>query len=239
MSNISQEIGRNISLYRKKRGLSLQQLADAIYKSRATVSKYENGGIVIDIETLYQIARQLQVPVDHLLYKEPAPPLSEKYQFIPTFFQNLNRLYMYSFDGRRNRVGRGIFDILDQSEPRVYRVMFYLCFEDYDCYQICENSYSGYVKFFDILAQFDLYNQDSPIEHTMINIPTSFRDSDTLWGMFCSLSSRPFMPLSSRVLFSKKRLPENEELIKKLRISKEDVRLLKTYNGFAVMGGKL
>lgn len=36
------------------------QLADAIHKSRATICKYENGDISMDIETLYEISQVLQ-----------------------------------------------------------------------------------------------------------------------------------------------------------------------------------
>lgn len=43
MSQINQHIGARIRNYRKARGMTLQQLADKIHKSRASVSKYETG----------------------------------------------------------------------------------------------------------------------------------------------------------------------------------------------------
>ena len=43
--------------------MTLQDLADAIHKSRATVCKYENGDISVDIETLYEISQILQVSI--------------------------------------------------------------------------------------------------------------------------------------------------------------------------------
>lgn len=49
-----------IRKYRKAANLTLQQLADAIHKSRATICKYENGDISMDIETLYEISQVLQ-----------------------------------------------------------------------------------------------------------------------------------------------------------------------------------
>ncbi|WP_437438807.1 helix-turn-helix domain-containing protein, partial [Enterocloster citroniae] len=52
MNKISLHIGDRIRMYRKARGLTLQQLADMIHKSRASVSKYENGEITLDVETL-------------------------------------------------------------------------------------------------------------------------------------------------------------------------------------------
>ncbi|MBQ8426942.1 MAG: helix-turn-helix domain-containing protein, partial [Clostridia bacterium] len=49
MSEISKHTGSRIRNFRKTRGLTLQQLADLIHKSRASISKYENGEITIDI----------------------------------------------------------------------------------------------------------------------------------------------------------------------------------------------
>ena len=50
MSRINEHIGGRIRMYRKARELTLQQLADLIHKSRASVSKYENGEITLDVD---------------------------------------------------------------------------------------------------------------------------------------------------------------------------------------------
>ena len=51
MSEISSYVGAQVRRYRKACGMTIQQLADQIHKSRATVCKYENGEIVLDAET--------------------------------------------------------------------------------------------------------------------------------------------------------------------------------------------
>ncbi|MGE8018509.1 helix-turn-helix domain-containing protein [Peribacillus frigoritolerans] len=43
-----------IRAFRKGNGMSIQQLADTIYKRKGTVSKYETGDIAIDLVTLYK-----------------------------------------------------------------------------------------------------------------------------------------------------------------------------------------
>lgn len=53
MSKISIEIGTK---FRQSRKMTLDELAPAIHKSRATLSKYERGEISIDIDTLYELA---------------------------------------------------------------------------------------------------------------------------------------------------------------------------------------
>ena len=75
MNEINVYIGGQIRKYRKANGMTLQQLADVIHKSRATVCKYENGEISIDIATLYEISQALQVSFGQLAsYQPPLPP---------------------------------------------------------------------------------------------------------------------------------------------------------------------
>lgn len=75
MNEINIYIGGQIRKYRKANGMTLQQLADVIHKSRATVCKYENGEISIDIATLYEISQALQVSFGQLTsYQSPLPP---------------------------------------------------------------------------------------------------------------------------------------------------------------------
>lgn len=59
--NITREVGSRIRYARKSRGMSMDELAQAIYKTRSAISKYENGQISVDIATLYDIANALKV----------------------------------------------------------------------------------------------------------------------------------------------------------------------------------
>ena len=61
MSEFTCYVGEQIRRYRKAGNMTLQDLADAIHKSRATICKYENGEISVDVETLYEISQVLQV----------------------------------------------------------------------------------------------------------------------------------------------------------------------------------
>ena len=67
MKEISIHVGQRIRLYRKMKGLTIETFAGMIQKSKATVSKYENGDISIDIETLFVIAQALEVSVNQLV----------------------------------------------------------------------------------------------------------------------------------------------------------------------------
>ena len=106
MSNYTCYVGKQIRKYRKAGKMTLQDLADAIHKSRATICKYENGEIAVDIETLYEISQVLQVSISQLTTYLPettselisTPGRSRK----SPFFQ-AQRLYFYFYDGRYQR----------------------------------------------------------------------------------------------------------------------------------------
>ena len=69
--DIAQEIGVKIRHYRKKKGMTVEQLADAVCKSKSSISKYESGQIVMDILSLYDIACALDVKVTQLCTFRP------------------------------------------------------------------------------------------------------------------------------------------------------------------------
>ena len=52
MGEISREIGHRIRNFRKSRHMTLDELAMVVCKNKSTLSKYENGEIVLDIETI-------------------------------------------------------------------------------------------------------------------------------------------------------------------------------------------
>ena len=49
MGSFSYHVGQRIKKYRKSRGYTIEQFSAMINKSKATVSKYENGTITIDV----------------------------------------------------------------------------------------------------------------------------------------------------------------------------------------------
>lgn len=108
-------------------------------------------------------------------------------------------------------------------------------FSSYDHYQNCENTYWGYIEHYDAVTNIVLTNQDTPMEKASVQILASYLDSDTKWGLWNGFSSRPMMPIAMKMLFSKTPLKEDLSLIRQLKVSKEDIRLLKLYNMLSVI----
>ena len=68
------DIGKNIRTLRIRRGLTQDELAEALFVTRQTVSNYETGRSRPDVEMLLNIAQVLEADIHHLLY---GPPVEE------------------------------------------------------------------------------------------------------------------------------------------------------------------
>ncbi|KAF6563649.1 methyltransferase domain-containing protein [Paenibacillus sp. EKM202P] len=64
---MKEKLARNISIYRKERGLTQEELAKILGLSFQAVSKWENAYTMPDISLLPQLSRTLEVSIDKLL----------------------------------------------------------------------------------------------------------------------------------------------------------------------------
>lgn len=227
MNDINLYVGRQIHKYRRANGMTLQQLADAIHKSRATVCKYENGEISIDIETLYEISQALQVSFAQLASYQPpvpppAPPVAGSIQRSP-FFQ-ARRLYFYFYDGRYHRLKDGVIDVREQAEqPGTYMASFTLCsVSGNGCSS--ESYYTGDVVYSDMLIRFTFVNQLNPLEEDLLYIFNPLEMRDFTDGLLCGISSADLMPCAFRCLVTLNPQPLDESLRQRLLLSKQELR---------------
>ena len=235
MGEISCEIGKKIRTFRKSRNMTLEELARIVCKNKSTLSKYETGEIVLDIETIYEISRALNIHVEQLLYCTPERVPIRDQGAHPAFFSGLTQFYSYYYDGRYNRIVPGVFDVQTVGTDHRYKIMAYMDFTDFDGYQNCGTTYYGFMEHYDAISNLTLTNQNSPIERAYGQIMAAYTSSDVKWGLFTGLSSSPMMPVAIKMLFSRKRMPEDEKLLRMLKVTKEDVRLLRHYNMMTVL----
>ena len=199
MSAYSKQTGERIRMYRKMKSMTLQQLADRIHKSRASVSKYENGEIAMDIETLGEIARVLQVSPGQLLDVQEEQKLLQTppsaYSGMSPFFC-ARRLYFYFYDGRYQRLKNGLIDIREEEDaPGNYHAA--LSIRSSNSYgQSSDIYYTGRVVYSDMLIRFSFVNQYNSLEEDLLYIfnPLEFREASepcvmhglaSRWGVLC------------------------------------------------------
>ena len=227
MSQINQHIGARIRSCRKARGLTLQQLADLIHKSRASVSKYETGEITLDIETLYDISAALDVDLSQLTDYRPVKPQTQpaalSHSSQSPFFQ-ADRLYFYFYDGRYDRLKDGVINIRRRAESsRIHDATFSISSVT-STGRSTEELYTGTVVYSDMLIRFSFVNQYNTLEEDLLYIFNPLELRDFTEGLLCGISSADLMPCAFKCLVTLTPLEPTEELKQHLLITPKELR---------------
>lgn len=219
-------VGAQIRRYRKNRQMTLQQLADRIHKSRASVSKYETGEVTLDIVTLTEIARVLEVQPGQLVdlpsAGEEIPQIPSASSGISPFFQ-ARRLYFYYYDGRYRGLKDGIIDIRETKEAGDYEA------------DLCVSSvnpsgrsrklyYTGKVVYSDMLIRFSFVNRYNPLEEDLLYIFNPLELRDSTGGLLCGISSADLMPCAFKCLVTLRPQEQTEEFKKRLLITRRELQ---------------
>ena len=81
-------LGEVLRKQRKLKHLSLEYVGNMVYKTKATISKYEKGEIIPDFITVLELCNVLEIDISKL-----APSVAEIYTSILPF--NTDTLYLY------------------------------------------------------------------------------------------------------------------------------------------------
>lgn len=236
MNEINIHIGSRIRNYRRMKGMTLQQLADTIHKSRATVSKYETGEITIDIETLYDISSALEVDLNRITDYRPAKSkavTTVDFSGRSAFF-HAERLYFYFYDGRNNRLKDGIIDVhKDESIDGCFGASLSIRSVT-PAGRVSEVYYSGNVLYSDTLIRFSFENQYNKLEHDLLYIFNPLELRDFTEGLLCGISSADLRPCAFKCLVTLTPQQPSDELKQQLLISPKELRRWQKMNMFIV-----
>lgn len=227
MSEMSKHVGARIRMYRKEQGMTLQQLADSIHKSRASMSKYETGDITLDIETLHDISNALHVNMNQLTdyraeVQEIKAPAWNRTMESPFF--RADRLFFYFFDGRYNRLKDGIIDIYKHDDhPGNYEASLTIRAVT-PTGRSSKVYYTGKVMYSDMLIRFSFVNQCNILEEDLLYIFNPLEIRDYTEGLLCGISSADLMPCAFKCLVTLTPQKMTEEFKKQLLITKKELR---------------
>ena len=224
MNEYAAHVGAQIGRYRKACRMTLQQLADAIHKSRATLCKYERGEIAVDIQTLYEISQALQVSVAQLttmpLQTESAVSI---YGRKSPFFE-AKRLYFYFYDGRYRRMKDGVIDIAPNPEDGgLYAATLSICAVTPGG-RSSEIFYTGKVLYSDMLIRFSFVNQYNPLEEDLLYIFNPLEMRSFTDGLLCGISSADLMPCAFKCVITLSPQEITEEFRQHLLFTRKELR---------------
>ena len=229
MNDVNLYIGTRVRNYRKMKGLTLQQLADRIHKSRATVCKYETGEISVDVGTLYEISQALDIQLSQLTdyhphSEEEQPAVAVDYDGESPFFK-ADRLYFYFYDGRYERLKAGVIDVHKHSlnEDGSFEAVMSIR-STTPSGRSSEVYYNGNVLYSDMLIRFNFVNQYNKLEQDLLYIFNPLEVRDYTEGLLCGISSADLMPCAFKCLVALSPNEEYEELKGHLLFTNKELR---------------
>lgn len=229
MENINTYTGAKIRNYRKMKKMTLQNLADAIHKSRATVSKYENGDITIDLETLYEISVALDVEMNQLTDYHPYEPIEAPTEIMDysgeSPFFKADQLYFYFYDGRYGRLKEAIIHIHKNTmnEDGCYEASMSIR-SSTPTGRSSEVYYNGSVLYSDMLIRFNFINKYNKLEQDLLYIFNPLELRDFTEGLLCGISTTDLMPCAFRCLVSILPGENYEEIKQHLMITNKELK---------------
>ena len=234
MSSFGYHVGQRIKKYRKSRGYTIEKFSAMIGKSKATVSKYENGTITIDIETLYDIAQKLDI--DLKCFIDYHPPVIHSEPVLPkNYYFNQPRAYMYYYDGRVRQIVRSLLCFSPSTAGESVDVMLYVGVEDFSNPDRCQHLFTGEMKAYDTITHMVLNNQINEAEKMYICMLNPMQNRMPAVGLVSGIGSSPFFaPIALKALISKEPLEENDRLLGTIKLDKDDYHLLRYYNMMVV-----
>lgn len=226
----SQHVGMRVRMYRMQKKLTLEEFAKRINKSPSTVSKYESGGIVIDVNVLFEMAQALGVTVGQLIDYHISPPAAQP--VTGNFFQRADFFYVYTLFSPSKTPYICAMELLrDETADSQGKLVFYFDVESTQDYTNSAYIYNGRFRCFDQGAVFYLDNPYNLTDCGMIYARSPFSAASTTRGIFTFLPTKLRNPSSTKVLFSTAPLELDGRLIQELSIAdKETISTLKKSN---------
>lgn len=223
--DISKQVGSQIRRYRQANHMTLEQLAQIIHKGKSTLSKYETGEIVLDVEMLVELASALNVTPGELLRQSPA---EESHPQSPGIFSH--RVYLYFYDGRVKRVSRSVLEHYTTGEPDRMRAVLFYDVPSFEDVGKCRGLYIGHMTQYAFITNYTFENQRSRTEQVFLYCIDRLELLPIRTGVLSGLSFRTMTPVSVKVLVAEEPQRETEAFVESLMLSREDLRLTRKYN---------
>ena len=225
--NIQHSVGENIKKFRLARGLTLDDLADKIYKSKSTISKYEKGTISIDIATLEEIAIALDV--------HPAQLLMEAVQHnqIAPSKALQDESYMFSYDGKEKRIIQSVIEKYRTDDSNRFSIRLFYDIPSRNHLRDCVSVYQGSCTRHEVLENYTLENTYHQIEQIWLSCVSGLSQNSTQVGFLAGLLNSNLMPAVRKVILSPHLLNE-DELMEHLVFTKKDLQTIRKLNLFTI-----
>lgn len=219
----SKLFGKNLKKYRKLKGLSQDNIAMILGKTKATISKYESGNLLMDAEDISKVCDELGIYSSDL-FEQEYKNINKGNNRNP-FKSNKLYCYFYAYDYKIKQYGKGkyIFEIIER--PDFFMVDFYIPNDSriyLRGYMQSDNSVS--------FIAFENYKPNNArLEHVLVQINIVNGVNDLMLGTLVG-SNAQYIPSIRKCYFSQKDVEFTDEMLGNLKPSTSDIHMLKESN---------
>lgn len=217
------KLGEILKKYRKLKHYSLEDIGNRIYKTKATVSKYENGEIIPDFITVLELCNILNIEISNLF-----PSISEVFTSNLPF--NNNVLYLYYFIS--NKLITATIKIDGFKDGKYYAFIYSGIQKDFDN---CKYYYEGTVEPSQTVTYMNFrninYNKNNLEQvQIIINIPIS--NTSEKYDCFITGLTPNYLPIIKKGIITTTLLDSSQIDIKKIQISKQELQKISIDNAW-------
>lgn len=214
------KLGETLKKYRKLKHYSLEDIGNRIYKTKATVSKYENGEIIPDFITVLELCNILNIEVSKLL-----PSVSEVFTSNLPFTNDV--LYLYYFIS--DKIITSTIKI-DGFKDGKYYALFYDGIQK--SFDNC-NYYEGTVEPSQTVTYMNFkninYNNLEQVQ-IIINIPMS--NISEQYDCFITGLTPNYLPIIKKGIITTTPLDTSQIDTQRLQISKQELQKISINNAW-------
>lgn len=217
------QFGENLRKCRKSKNVKQETIAKALGKTKATISKYENGELLMDAEGINKVCEELEIYSTDLFESNYRVQDIEhsKNPF------NTNKIYVYfnAFDYRTKKFKKDIYridiiekpdrvrvDFVDIKDNKAYLTGYMLC-DNVVCFMSFEN-YKG---------------NANRLEVSVITININNGTKGLMMGTYCATNGQ-YIPSIRKCYFSKKKVDFTDEMLEDLKPTEDEIEKLKETN---------
>lgn len=211
--------GEYFKKYRKIKNMSLEEVGKAIYKTKATISKYEKNKISPDYTTVLELCNLLDMDIN-LIFKDLTVEKKHRvfpYQTLHIYYVSDNKL-IYSI--LKLNEHNNLCSFYNGSKSNNKKIAYY---------------YEGTYEYLDNIMYLNLKNiTSSALSMERVQITISFPLSNTvnLYNGFIDGLTPNFIPVVKKAIISTDKLKNHKNLISKLNLNKNDCKEMITNNAW-------
>ena len=216
------EFGEKLRNARRAKGLSLENVGNAIGKNATTVGRYEKVEVLPDAEQIYLLCNELEISENELFNKSKIQNLENSKN---PFEVNTLFLYYIAYFPKTNKYDKGKFKlkIIEKED---------ICQVDMVDYKTNKIYLSGYVLADSNIAVFVLENykpNNLRLEITEIILNIARGTNELMLGsLHCTNGN--YVPSNRKCIISKEDLDFSDDMLEKLKITKSELTELTEKN---------